>query len=96
MTRRYTFRRHFKLIAGVATVGLMLVALSYELDGATPCLCGLAAKTAGIALEGLRALCLLANVQRTVSAGLWENLEFLQILARIGKSLWPLLGVLAS
>jgi hypothetical protein len=80
-----------------ATFGVIVGFLSVTaLDALTPCSCDLASKTAGIALEGLRAVCVLANVQVTVPAGLCENLEFLQILARIVKSLWPLLGLLAS
>jgi hypothetical protein len=92
MTGQSNLYRNQKATFGVVVGFLSVTALAAP----TPCSCDLATKTAGIALEILRAVCVLANVQVTVPAGLCENLEFLQILARIGKSLWPLLGVLAS
>lgn len=95
MTRQYKFYWNYMSIAGVILVGFVLAVLTYELARRTPCLCQLVLETAGIALDGWRAVCVLADTQVIVSAGLWENLGFLQILARVGAYVWPFLSVLA-
>ena len=96
MTTPYAFDRKSKYTLGVVILGLAAGVLFYALDKVGPCFCDLAITTARITLEGLRAAWLLAGVQVTVCARLWQNLDFWQILAQIWAFLWPLLNLMAG
>jgi hypothetical protein len=96
MTTADTFVRKSKYSFGVAILGLISGVLVYVLDKLGPCFCELVITTVGITLEGLRAAWLLSNVQVTVCARVWQNLDFLQILAKTWSFLWPLLNLVAG
>jgi hypothetical protein len=88
--------RLYKAAAGVTLVGLMLLAPSYEIEHAAPCLCQLVFKAAGMTSQGLHLVCLLSGVQAAGSAGIWEYLKILSMLTEVAASIWPVLNALAG